>query len=160
MKTKYLKLSIGSLTVTLTDFANNQIPRIDADGQDDEISITAAGSTTLYGLSRPRKALWDVNAYCTEAEYDTICLIRAESDYVRRSGSGSYILVEDTIKKFRERGSRTRAIVAGTSEIVQSPYTLYYAQYRAHIPAEPEGVFLGAKYQVSFTLIELDPVPI
>jgi len=153
----YLQLSIGGLSVTLTRFLNRTLPRIDAEGQETSAIYSPSGAASVQGVVYAQKSLWNIEAECSIEAYETLKLIRKESDYQRSSNGDPNILILDTTERYEERGSRTRAIVPSTSEITRSPYVLYYAQFNAIMQNKPEAEETPIGFNVRFVMLETDP---
>lgn len=157
MSSKYLEISIGSLSVKFEQFFNSTLPRIEASGHEDEVRIMASGSRSITGVNYVIPCLWNVDAYCSDDDFDTLCLMRLESVERRRQKQDPSLTVIDTTQRFRERAPRTRALAPGAVEVSRSPYVLYYAQFNAIMPRLPEGKLTGKGFAVNLTLIEAEP---
>lgn len=158
MSNAYLELSINGLSVRFERFFDDQLPRVDAEGEEESVIRTASGSTVIQGTSYDNFSLWNINGYCSEDDFDTLCLMRIESKYRRQNGLDPSILVIDRTQKHRERGIRTRALAPGTTEVSRSPYVLYFAQYKAIMPGLPQARLTGKGFTANLTLIETDRV--
>lgn len=157
MSKAFLKLTIGDLTVTHNQFFNEVAPRIDAEGQEDEVIYTPPGSTVIQGTDYDNWSIWNVDAYCTKDDFDTLCLIRVEQRYRRQHGLNEpFITVVDTTQKMQERAPRTRALAPGAIEGNRSPYIVYYAQYKAVMLSRPEFRLVGDECAVRYRLQEIE----
>lgn len=153
----YLQLSIGGFSITFNRFLNNTLPRISAEGQETIVNFSPSGATSVQGVVYPKKLLWNIEAECSTEDYEEkLSLIYEESEYQRKSGGDPNILIHDATERFRERGVRTRAIVPSTTEIIRSPYTLYYAQFYGIMQSEPEAQVTPIGFNVRFVMLETD----
>lgn len=158
MSNKFMSLQIGDLSLRFNRFFDEMLPRVDAEGQDEGAQITASGSVVVQGVDFDNISLWNVAVYCSENDFDTLCLMRVESKYRRQNNLDPGILVIDKTQKHRERGPRTRALAPNTGETIRGPYVLYYPQYRVIMPRQPEGKLTGRGFTANFTLIEIERI--
>jgi hypothetical protein len=154
----YLELTINGLTVRLERFLNETQPRIDATGNESNLTYTASGAAVVGGSSFESLSIWNVEAPISATDAQTLKLIYTECDYQRRMQGNFNILVTDTTQLHEERSPRTRALAPNTSVISRSPYVLYYARYYAVMLKKPEFRIMGKGYAVQFTLQETDKV--
>lgn len=152
---KTLDISISGFGVQLKRFAREDLPRIDP--TTNNLNYTASGVAVGGGTFYEPPALWDVQTFCTDDEYELIKAIWAEHCYLRRTMQACDILVIDKIQLYSERAPRTRAIAPDTeakTRVGTVTQVQYYAMFYAWMPQEPKYQPKGRDWLVTFTLQE------
>lgn len=147
-----LKLTLGTLTVTLNRFLDTKAPRSQAIGA--SVDYAASGNAIISGALR-NPHIWTINTPLEATERRLILSIHAEQERLRIAGSDPSITLEDSIQEFHEATPRTRALATGASETtIATGFICYYAKFKGVISNQPEIVQLGKYKALSFQILE------
>jgi hypothetical protein len=153
----YLKITLGDLNVTLAKFlGGDHIRKRPGLAQ---TSRSAYGTLIAPGQSFELPHFWQGTVLLDETDFLTYRAIWARAENAKRTtGTGYKLTIDDTTRPFEEVGTRTRAIVSGTSEtsIGTPAITSYHARfYGVFEEGEPEYNYLGmGKHTVAFRIWE------
>lgn len=150
-----LKISLGTMQVTISQLRDPKLPRVKLNPMTAE--LTARGFLAVKGSSVASKNTWIVAARMDRPSALMLIAIAEESDALRRLGQDPQLIVEDTWQMYCERPPATRPIVAGTTSIATGDLTCYYTQFKAIFTKPPEIVNSSSfLYEVDFDLMEGD----
>jgi hypothetical protein len=152
-----LKLTFGSLTVTINQWLSGEAPR--AQPQiGGKISYTAKGNTLETGTSFELPYFWTISARVTEVERQIIGAMWARVDKSRRdldSTSARTITLIDETERVEE-ATQTRTIAPSTSAITLVDGSVsYFAQFSVLMPDRPKFTKFPKTWAMVLTLNEV-----
>ena len=150
-----ITLSLSGLSISFLGktFIGDAFPRAKATSE--APTRSTYGTFVGYGKAYSDPFIWGFTGLISVAERDILDSIHTEFSLLRRTFQPCDLLIVDTTSRITERSPRTRAIVAGTSEVaIAAGQTAYFAQYYAWFVKPPEYTAKGRYIAATIALEE------
>ena len=151
---RYLELSIDGLVLRMERLTSIDSMKV---MMPPKVEYSVNGSATVRGASYAPRFIWTATALLEESEADLLSGLFALQDRLRRTLQPFSIQMADTTRRFTQPLPVSRAVVAGTTPVIQGSIVSYFAIFAVAL-TPPEFSVTGKYFSTSFSAMEIENV--